>query len=124
MKIILVLTNSQRRNLVFITDKLNSFSIKKGQVDKVHIVHREDVVYLRTNREVPKQWELESLSISSFQLFFSVNNLDSKLFRPLADYLIRYQDTFDSSNQDIIRISGLKMVTKDKVKEKLQSHKK
>src|SRR3989344_2961837 len=130
MKIILIVTDSKGKNLVFVSDKLEVFSLdeavrltKEGKIDGVHVVKRSSSAYLRTNRKVSKQQELESLSISSSQLFSSINNLSSKLFEPLANYLVRYQDKISSLDKNIIRIFGWKMVTRNKVREKLQSHK-
>ncbi|OHA91254.1 MAG: hypothetical protein A2758_02190 [Candidatus Zambryskibacteria bacterium RIFCSPHIGHO2_01_FULL_49_18] len=129
MKIILIVTDSKGKNLVFVSDKLEVFSLdeavrltKEGKIDGVHVVKRSSSAYLRTNRKVSKQQELESLSISSSRLFSSINNLSSKLFEPLTNYLVYYQDKISSLDK-IIRIGGWRMVTKNKAREKLQSHK-
>ena len=129
MKIILIVTDSKGKNLVFVSDKLEVFSLdeavrltKEGKIDGVHVVKRSSSAYLRTNRKVSKQQELESLSISSSRLFSSINNLSSKLFEPLTNYLVYYQDKISSLDK-IIRIGGWRMVNKNKAREKLQSHK-
>src|SRR3989344_4456176 len=131
MKIILVATNSSGKNLVFISDKLGVYSLKETieltqnkEIDDVHAVRRSSGIYIRTNKSIPKNRELENLSISSYQLFSRIHSTNLSDFKPLADYIQRYQDALNSSNQNIIRIGGLKMVTKNKVREKLQLHKK
>jgi|SRR3989344_9514525 len=131
MKIILVATSSSGRNLVFVSDSLKVHSLEESivltrnrEIDNTHVVKRSSGTYVRTNKSVPANQELENLSISSYQLFSRIHNTNLSDFKPLADYMERYQKTLNSQSHNIIRISGWQMVTKAKVKEKLQTHKK
>ena len=97
MKIILVVTDSKRKNLVFVSDKLEVFSLdeavrlaKEGKIEGVHVVKRSTGSYIRTDKRIPKSQELEKISISSFKLFNFINDVEAKLSEPLANYLNLY----------------------------------
>lgn len=134
MKIILVITDPKKRNQVFVTDSLEVLSLEKaikltkeGNIPGIHIVKGSSGTYLRTNREVAKSKELESLSISPSQFFSQIKNLNSNIFKPLADYLEHSQKSLDPSNSIIIRAGGgstWRVITKGKAKEKLEQNKK
>ena len=62
MKIILVVTNSKRKSLVFISDKLQAYSLDeaiqltlKNNIEETHVAHKDERPYLRTNPSVPKK---------------------------------------------------------------------
>ena len=86
MKIILVIADERGRNSVFITDDLRVYSLKKAvqlakekKFSNVYPVQRRSGTYLRTSRNVPKEEQLETLAVSSSQLFSFANSAGSVL---------------------------------------------
>ena len=101
MKIILVATNAQGKNLVFVTDTLRAYSLREavqlaqeGKLDNIYPVHRSTGVYLRTKPNVPKKERLDRISISSYQLFSSLDNINYAVSTPVfGSYWRLYQSS-------------------------------
>jgi len=75
MNIILVITNTRGKNLVFISDKGEPLQLKSaiiaakhGTIKGIYIVRRGTGTYLRTKPYIPEDRELETLSITSRKL--------------------------------------------------------
>ena len=130
MKIILVATNAQGKNLVFITDTLRAYSLpealqlaKEKKLENVYPVRSNTGLYLRTKRNTPSKEHLDQLSISSYQLFSSLDNINYALTTPaFANYWRLYQGSL-IQDQPLIIIDGHPRITKEMAKAKLQPHK-
>src|SRR3989344_4440319 len=98
MKIVLVITDSRRKNLVFVTDTLKTISIDeavalvdKGKIEGTHIVRKATGAYIRTNPGVPKSDELETLSLTSKAAFSYLQDSETAVSTPaLTNYLKLY----------------------------------
>ena len=130
MKIILVVTDSKRKNLVFVSDKLEVFSLdeavrlaKEGKIEGVHVVKRSTGSYIRTDKRIPKSQELEKISISSFKLFNFINDVEAKLSEPLTNYLKLYRERLDAAEAPFIQLNWWQVVAKERLKKELQANK-
>ncbi|MFY9462565.1 MAG: hypothetical protein WAP52_00055 [Candidatus Sungiibacteriota bacterium] len=129
MKIILVVTDSRGKNLVFVSDTLRAYSLEEatglaenGKLEGIYPVRRASGVYLRTKPSVPAKEHLERLSISAHKLYASADNLNSVLSTDaFRTYWRLYQDSLDKAEPNIV-IDGHPRVAKETVKEKLQPH--
>ncbi len=131
MKIILVATGANGRNVVFVSDTLQSYSLeeatklaKSGQFANVYVVKGNNGDYLRTSRSVPKKEQLEQISVSSHQLFAYAQDTRSAFSTPAFDrYLQLYQHTLENDGRPlIVTFDGKGRITKDAAKEKLRLH--
>ena len=75
MKIILVATGAKGKNVVFVSDTLQAYSLEEAvrlanlkKFENVYAVQGRSGAYLCTRPRVPKSDELERISISSHQL--------------------------------------------------------
>lgn len=130
MNIILVITDSHGKNLVFVTDTLKPYAtsdaaklIAKGNLTGIYVVRPSTGLYLRSYPNTAKKDNLDTLAISSYKLFSipSDLNLASKLpvFIP---YWKLYQDDLESHKKDgerIIFIDGQSQTTVKYLTEKL-----
>ena len=129
MKIILVVTDSKRKNLVFVSDKLDILSLdeavklaKEGKIEGVHIVRRSSGTYLRTNKGVPKSEELDKLSISVNDLYTWTRGLKiPKEVSAFSRYLDLYSKSL-SETQSYIDPVGRPRVLEHVVRDRLRSH--
>lgn len=127
-KIILVATDNQGKNLVFVDDLLQAYPLEKaielakgGKLDNVCIAKRSGVLYLRTKPNTPAQNRLDKISISSYRLFSSVDNIDNALLFPgFKNYWQKYQSALSKEGADYIIIDGHSRIDKEAVKTKLQ----
>ena len=130
MKIILVATNAQGKNLVFVSDTLRAYSLqdalllaKDGKLENVYPVKGSAGVYLRTKPHTAKKEQLDRLSISSYQLFSFLDNINYAVTTPaFANYWRLYQGSL-IQDQPMIVIDGHPMIIKDAARTKLQPHK-
>jgi len=130
MKIILVATNSQGKNLVFVTDTLQACSLqealqlaKEKKLENVYPVQGSTGAYLRTNRGAIKKEQLDRISISSYQLFSLPDNLNYAVSTPaFDDYWLLYQHSLKKGEGPFIVIDGHALITKERAKGKLQPH--
>jgi len=72
MKIILDITNSTRKSLVFVSNELHTHPLEKAvhltrdkKIKYAHVVQRGKTTYIRTSPKVPKSEEFDTLSITS-----------------------------------------------------------
>lgn len=129
MKIVLVATNAQGKNLVFVSDALQAYSLqeairlaKKGELENIYQVHRGTGVYLRTKFGVPKAEHLEALAVSSHQLFASLDDINYAVTTPALGRYLRLYKGAVVQDQPYIRIAKRPDVVKKFVKVKLQPH--
>lgn len=130
MKIILVAGDNRGKNLVFVSDALQAYSLpeavrlaEQGKLKNVYPVRKSTGVYLRTKPGVPKNEHLEALTVSSHRLFASLDDVNYAGTTPaLGKYLRLYKGTV-AQDQPRIRIPRRPDVVKRVVKAKLQPHK-
>ena len=130
MKIILVVTDSRGRNLVFVSDALQTYSLEKaitlaraGTLKNIYAVKRTSGVYLRSRPSVAKKEQLDQRSISSNLLFSSMNNIHHALSTPaLSSYWGIYQHSLEQSDGPFIMIDGYPRITEEVARMKLYPH--
>jgi hypothetical protein len=128
-KIILVATNSQRKNLVFVDDTLRVYPLEEaiklagdGQFKNVCVAKRSGNLYLRTKPNTPAENRLDKISISSHQLFSSADDIDGALLFPgFKNFWKKYQSVLSQAESDYIIIDGYSRISKETVKSKLLS---
>lgn len=135
VKIILVVTNSQKKSLVFIDEMLRVYSLQeaiKSARDRlfknIYAVNRFGSFYLRTSSNAPKEDKLDHISISSYQLFYSLNDLGKILSVPAFKiYWDKYQQNLLQEQQKkedtYIIIEGHPRISKANAKLKLTENK-
>ena len=132
MKIILVATGAKGKNVVFVSDTFQSYSleeavklVKEGKFENVYVVKGKSGTYLRTSRNVPKKERLEQLAVSSRQLFAAASGLRSAPSTPPT--LNRYLQLYEASLREkggpfITPVDGWVRILTQEAKEKLQPH--
>ncbi|MBI3442953.1 MAG: DUF3892 domain-containing protein [Candidatus Sungbacteria bacterium] len=128
MKIILVATNAGGKNLVFVTDTLQAYSLqeavqlaKDGRLENAYPVRSSAGAYLRTKPHTAKSEQLDQLSISSRLLFSSVDDIGHAMSTPAFDnYWLLYQDSLKEGEGPFIVIDGHALIAKEMAKGKLQ----
>ena len=131
MKIILVATDARGKNLVFVSDALQAYTLQEAiqlakdkKLEGIYPVYRDSGAYLRTNLDVPKKEHLERLSISAYQLFSSADDIKNTLLKQgFNEYWQLYQDSIEKS-KPFIAIDGYPRIAKEAAKEKLQANRK
>lgn len=129
MKIILVATNAQGKNLVFVTDALQAYSLrdavqlaKTGIWKNVYSVQGSTGAYLRTKPNTPRKEQLDRLSISAYQLFSSSDDINNVLStQAFSTYWRLYQDSLEKGRLSIT-IDGYPRIAKEAVKAELRPH--
>ena len=128
VKIILVATDAQKRSSVFVDEMLRVYSLqeaiksaKDGLFKNVYAVSRSGSFYLRTSSNASKEDNLDYISISSYQLFYSLNDLGKILSVPaLKSYWEKYQQNlFQEEIENYIIIDGQISIAKITAKYKL-----
>jgi len=131
MQIILVATGAKGKNVVFVSDTLQSYSLeeaarlaKEGKLENVYVVKGRGGDYLRTSRSIPKKEQLEQLAVSSQQLFAFAQGTGHAVSTPAFDrYLKLYQHTLEKEGGSLIVTNdGKGKITKEAAKAKLQPH--
>lgn len=128
MKIILVATNSHGKNLVFVTDTLQAYSlqdalklVKEKKLENVYAVKGDTGAYLRTKLGTPKKEQLDRLSISSYQLFSAPDNLNHALSTPIfGSYWPLYRHSLKEDGGQFIIIDDYALITKERAMTQLQ----
>ena len=130
MKVILVITNSKRKSLVFISDALNACSLQEavqatgmGKIEGAHIVHSEKGSYIRTNPGVPKSNEFDTLSITIGNLLLYAQGIHATALTPALKTFITIYSAHLEKDDQLIKPIGQPEVLAKSVKEKLQQHK-
>lgn len=135
MKIILVITDSGGKNLVFSTDSLRTYSIdesikliKKGKLEEVHAVKTGHGSYLRANPNATADDNLDSLSISANHLYLSLDDftclLFPKKFKSCAQHLELHFSMIKKRGEHVMYIEGHPLITREQVTARLKPHKK
>ncbi len=133
MKIVLVIANSNGKNLVFVADTLDVYSLSEsitlatqGKLESVHAVNTGQGSYLRANPNASESDNLDYLSLSSYQLFTSFDRSSLINSIPgLRQYWKHYKKFLEESAQqiaEIIVIDGIPRTTEDRVIAQLQPH--
>lgn len=130
MNIIFVITNSRGKNLVFVADTLKIYSLKKaidsardGSLKNIYPVKSRNGIYLRAKKKISKNNQLDRLSLSSFSLFASKDDIEGALATPsFRAYWHLYQATL-SEQTKLIVIDGYPRIAQSAAKSKLLSNK-
>lgn len=132
MKIILVATGAKGKNVVFVADTLQAYTLeetirlaKEGELRNIYAVNGSAGVHLRSSRNVPKKEQLEQLSVSSRQLFAVASGLRNAPSTSPA--LNRYLQLYETSLKEkggpfITPVDDYVRILTQDAKEKLQSH--
>lgn len=131
MKVILVATDNRGKNLVFVSDALRVYLLAEavrlaqdGKLENIYPVHRGTGVYLRTKPRVPVKEQLDAVSVSSYRLFSSPNDLRRAISTPVfGNYWALYQAELKDEEGPFIVIDGYALITKEWARKKLQPHK-
>ena len=125
MKIILVISDTQRRNLVFVTDTLKVYSlpeiiktVKNRDIQSVHIVKTGAGSYLRTNPNTTSKDNLDFYAHSSYQLNNAIDNAAFVSGPGLRQYWHAYSESLEKmrlKKDEFIWIEGKKRTTKEHV---------
>jgi hypothetical protein len=115
--------------MVFVTDTLRAYSVeeavrlvKKGKLENVYPATRGTSTYLRTKPSVPKEEKLERLSISSYRLFASADDIRYALSTPaFSDYWQLYRQSLEGDEEFIV-VGGHPRITKKAARVRLQMH--
>ena len=133
MKIILVVSDGNGKNVVFVTDTLHAYSLdeavqlaRDGKFEGVYAVSGKHGAYLRTRPRVSKKEELETLAVSPRQLFMFANDAGSTITNTvLQQHLQLYERTLKKREaQPFVAIGGIERMYKKKERKNLQSHQK
>jgi hypothetical protein len=129
MKIILVTTDTRRKNLVFVSEELKSLSLEEainlagaGKMEGVYAVDRSTGTYLRTKPSIPKSEEFETLSITGRNLLSYAQDARRGVSTPaLNRYVELYLASLKEGNLFIKPVGQPKVLTAA-VKEKFLPH--
>lgn len=133
MKIALVFTDSQGKNLVFATDALKAYSLdesikiaRQGDLESVHDVKTGRGAYLRSDPNTTEDDNLDALSISAYQIFLSLDDIKYLLSQDGRDaykkYLKLHWSSIEERGEHVIYIDGYPLITKEQVIAKLIPH--
>ena len=128
MKIILVVSDGNGKNVVFVTDTLHAYSLdeavqlaRDGKFEGVYAVSGKHGAYLRTRPRVSKKEELETLAVSPHQLFMFANNIGAAFMNvALEQYLQLHELALTRKEaQPFIAINSIARISKKIAREKL-----
>lgn len=133
MKIILVVTDSKGKNLVFATDTLKAYSLnesiefsEQGKMDMVHVVKTGQGSYLRAGPNAEESDNLDTLSISAYKLFLSLNDIKYLLSKDgrgaYTEYLAVHWRSIEERGEHVIYIDGYPLITKEQATSKLMPY--
>src|SRR3989344_1567551 len=128
MHITLVVTDTKRKNLFFVTEDRVAYPLveavrlaQKGELPGVYAVQGKGGSFLRTKPPVPKDQELECLSISAPELFSFIQGTGhAKSTRALDRYLETYLSVLEGGPR--ITPIGNPKVLKEEIKKRLIPH--
>jgi len=135
VKIILIATGPNRKSLVFVDENLKVYSLKEAILAaqnrlfrNVYTVNRSSNIYLRSSIGASKEEKLDHISISSYQLFYSLQDLGKILFFPaFKNYWQKYQQNLLQKQQErldaCIIIDGHPRIAKATAQSKLMANK-
>ena len=108
MKIILIITDTKKKSLIFVDENLKIYSLREivlavqnGLFKNIYIVNRSGNIYLRSAGSVLKEEKLDRISISSYQLFYSLQDIGKILSIPsFNNYWQKYQQNLLQEQQE------------------------
>lgn len=137
MKIILVITDSQGKNIIFVTDNHTAYSLDEAiqltdseKLSGVHIVKTGKGSYLRSNPNETEIDNLDALSISanhvhlSIRDFTCITSLSKKKRKACLHHLELHGSMIEGKGGNVIYVEEHPLITRSQVKVKLESHKK
>jgi len=134
VKIILIATDTKKKSLVFVDENLKIYSLQeavlaaqKGIFKNVYTVNRSGNIYLRSTPSTPSTEKLDRISISSYKLFYSLNDITKILSIPaLKNYWQKYQENLLRETQEklnaCIIIEGRPRIAKTTAQYKLTTN--
>jgi hypothetical protein len=137
MRIILVVTDYKRKNILFVTDDLKAHDLKSAvkltkeeKLDSIHIVKTGYGTYLRSDPNGLFKDNLDAISISANQLSLSLDDLaymafrTKKKFKALLHHLDLHASMIKEKGEHVIYIEEHPLITREQVVEKLKPYKK
>jgi hypothetical protein len=129
MKIILAIKNSLGKNVAFLTDNLKLFLLaeileitKQNQIEGVYLVNKSSGSYLRSKKNIPKNLQLDAISISSDNISSFVDLRVSESTPILSVYTTLYNKSLSEGDSPIIKpVENNLYASTAVVKEKLLS---
>lgn len=133
MKIMLAVTDSKGKNLVFSTDALKAYSLSETikltveeKLKSIHAVKTGQGAYLRANPNGEEGDNLDSLSVSANHLYLSLGDftclLSPKKFNACRNHLELHFKMIEESGGHVIYIEGHPLITREQVIEKHTPH--
>jgi len=129
MRIALVVTDTKRKSLVFVSDELTAYSLEEaieltheGKINGAHIVQSNKGVYIRTNPHVAKKDEFDSLSVTMGNILLYAQGIHITKISPLLNDFIAMYRTQLEKNKQLIKPVDQPEVLLISVKAKLQQH--
>lgn len=134
IKIILAITDFKGKNLVFPTDALRAYSlceaiklVKQEKLDLVHLVKTGKGSYLRSNPNQVGDDNLDAISVSSYKLFLSINNIKYLMSKDGIDaykkYITLHARSMKERGEHVVYIDGYPLITREQIITKLTPHK-
>lgn len=134
MKIILTVTDSKGKNVVFVSEKLRACSLeevtdltKKRQVENMCVIEGGMGTYVRSNPNMESKDNLDKLAISPSKVFSFIDDVNNVLPIPsFSAYWKIYQDALSGQGQNaqpFIVIDNYPRTTKKDLRERLVRYK-
>lgn len=130
MKIILVISNQGGKNILFILDNLQAYTleetikkVKRGKISGVHVVEATNGAYVRANPNSSLKDNLDSLSISINAL---TRNQPKEKNQALKEYFLKRKQFLkerEKQGEKVIYIDGKRKKTKKEVINYLSEYK-
>ena len=127
MKIVLIVTNSKRKSLVFVTEELDAYSLEKavklaraGEINGAYVVKRGNTTYIRTYPKVSESDEFDALSITAKNLILYLHNTNVTKILPVLNLFIELYRTHLQKTEQFIKPVGQSEVLVEGVKKKLK----
>lgn len=118
MKIALVITDTGGKNLVFVSNALETLSLDEAvslaseeKINGAHVVRGASGAYIRTNPSVPKTEEFEHLSISGRELLSWAQGAHAVSTPALSAYLRLYIASLEEGQPFIAPVGKTKVLT-------------
>ena len=129
MQILLVITDTRRKNLFFASDERSVFPrteavarAERGEISGMRVVYGKSGSFLRTAPSVPEKKELEYLSISAPSLFSVIQGTRHAASTPQLSWNIEtYLSSIEGQGSFVTPVGETKVPTA-KIKERLQSY--
>lgn len=130
MKVSLVVTNSKRKSLVFVSNELEAYSLeeavqltREGKIEGAHVVKRGKDTFIRTNPNKVKTDDFDHLSVTAANLLLYAQG--SRLTEVISPALKTFLDIYRNhlnKNEQLIKPVDQPEVLMISVKDKLLQH--